>query len=79
LRIEYSYYGGASGRWEQRSPAEPEMHRPEWGSVTGDLYLNEKVFLRNVPQEIWQYELGGYPVLKNGSATDTQTVGSKRP
>lgn len=40
------------------------MSHPTWGDATGDLYLNEGVFLSHVPEEIWKYELGGYPVLK---------------
>jgi hypothetical protein len=64
LRIDYSYYGAATGRWDQRSLKEGEAQRPEWGDVTGDLYLNRSVFLSHVPPEIWRYELGGYPVLK---------------
>jgi len=37
---------------------------PEWGEVTGDLYLNDLIFFSHVPKSVWQYELGGYPVLK---------------
>jgi len=32
--------------------------------VTGDLYLNDLIFFSHVPKSVWQYELGGYPVLK---------------
>jgi len=64
LVVEYTYYGAAIGRWDERPPAESEPLRPEWGEVTGDLYLNENIFLANVPRGIWRYELGGYPVLK---------------
>ena len=64
LRIEYSYYGAAKGRWDQRSIKEEEAHHQAWGDVTGDLYLNKSIFLRNVPLESWRYELGGYPILK---------------
>jgi len=64
LVVEYSYYGAATGKWDQRTIKEMEAQRPEWGDVTGDLYLNDSIFLSNVPAEIWRYELGGYPVLK---------------
>ena len=64
LLVEYSYYGAATGRWDQRPVKEAEAQRPEWGDVTGDLYLNELVFISHVPAEIWRYELGGYPVIK---------------
>ncbi len=39
------------------------MH-DEWGKATGDLYINDNVFFRHVPERVWHYELGGYPVLK---------------
>jgi hypothetical protein len=34
------------------------------GARSPDLYLNERIFLANIPREIWRYELGGYPILK---------------
>lgn len=64
LQVEYSYYGAATGRWDERTPRESDLVRAEWGTVTGDLYLNKSVFLANIPSEIWRYEFGGYPVLK---------------
>jgi hypothetical protein len=64
LRVDYSYYGAATGRWQERPPADFEPLRPEWGDATGDLYLNGDVFLANVPRQVWRYELGGYSVLK---------------
>ena len=64
LVIEYSYYGAATGKWDERSPKETETLHPAWGDVTGNLYLNDAIFLSHVPKEVWQYELGGYPVLK---------------
>jgi hypothetical protein len=50
----------------RREPCERDAGR--WSfcpdCLTGDLYLNESIFLAHVPREIWRYELGGYPVLK---------------
>lgn len=37
---------------------------PSWGERTGDLYIGENVFFANVPEPVWKFELGGYPVLK---------------
>ena len=34
------------------------------GSTTLDVYLNDRVFWRNVPLPVWRYKLGGYQVLK---------------
>jgi hypothetical protein len=35
-----------------------------WGERTGDLYINDTAFFANVPEAVWIYQLGGYPVLK---------------
>ncbi len=34
------------------------------GETTFDIYLNTRVFWRNVPAAVWTYKLGGYRVLK---------------
>ena len=34
------------------------------GGSTFDVYLNSRAFWRNVPAEVWTYQLGGYRVLK---------------
>ena len=31
---------------------------------TNDVYLNERAYWRNVPDAVWNYKLGGYPVLR---------------
>lgn len=62
--ISYSYYMSGLGKWVARPPGGAEVLRAEWGTSTGDLFLNEKVFLRNVPENVWRYELGGYPIIK---------------
>lgn len=35
-----------------------------WGERTGDLFLNDEVHFAHVPEDVWLYQLGGYPVLK---------------
>ena len=62
--VRVSYYGAAKGRYDSRPTATSEPMRPGWGEVTGDLYLNDTAFYRHVPESVWRYELGGYPVLK---------------
>ena len=37
---------------------------PALGSTTFDVYLNEQAYWRNVPADVWNYQLGGYQVLK---------------
>ena len=37
---------------------------PTLGDTTFDVYLNERSYLRNVPSAVWNYQLGGYQVLK---------------
>ena len=34
------------------------------GDTTVDVYLNERTYWRNVPAAVWNYQLGGYQVLK---------------
>lgn len=34
------------------------------GGATLDVYLNERVYWRNVPPRVWEYTVGGYQVLK---------------
>ena len=37
---------------------------PTLGNTTFDVYLNERAYWRNVPTVVWNYQLGGYQVLK---------------
>ena len=37
---------------------------PMLGDTTFDVYLNERAYWRNVPAAVWNYQLGGYQVLK---------------
>ncbi len=37
---------------------------PMMGETTFDVYLNERAYWRNVPASVWNYQLGGYQVLK---------------
>lgn len=62
--MTYSYYGSAQGSWRERLPISKETWRSCWGEKTGDLFLNDQVFLKHVPERVWRYELGGYPVIK---------------
>ena len=34
------------------------------GDTTFDVYLNERAYWRNIPSGVWNYQLGGYQVLK---------------
>ncbi len=64
LRVGYSFFGGAQGGWRTRGAAPREPMHVAWGHTTGDLYINDSVFFRHVPEAVWRYELGGYPVIK---------------
>lgn len=63
LVVEISYFGSATGRWEEREWKEDEDRLPILGESTGDLYLNSEILLANVPRSVWELELGGYPVV----------------
>ncbi|HZP06468.1 MAG TPA: type ISP restriction/modification enzyme [Terracidiphilus sp.] len=64
LLVEYSFFGGAQGGWRGRPASGDEPMHGEWGAMTGDLYINDAVFYRHVPERAWRYDLGGYPVIK---------------
>jgi hypothetical protein len=34
------------------------------GASTYDIYLNERVYWRNVPPRVWAYTIGGYQAIK---------------
>ena len=34
------------------------------GETTCDIYLNDTVYWRNVPENVWEYTIGGYQVIK---------------
>ena len=38
--------------------------RTALGDTTFDVYLNDRAYWRNVPAAVWNYQLGGYQVLK---------------
>jgi hypothetical protein len=62
--VAYSFSGNATGGWRSRQPTESESSIIPSGAETGDLYINDHIFFRNVPSTVWEYELGGYPVIK---------------
>jgi hypothetical protein len=64
LKVTVNYWGGAKGRWVPRPFTSEEDALPAWGERTGDLCIADGVFFANVPESVWRYELGGYPVLK---------------
>ena len=69
LKITVSYWGGSRGRWRPRPFTVEEMPLEAWGEEvwggrTGDLYINDDAYFSDVPEAVWTYQLGGYPVLK---------------
>jgi hypothetical protein len=52
------------GSLRERPPAPGELTDPRLGATTCDVYLNSATCFHNVPARVWQYALGGYPVLK---------------
>jgi hypothetical protein len=64
LKVTVSYWGGSRGRWKARSYTVGEAPIAAWGERTGDLYISDEAFFANVPEAVWAYQLGGYPVLK---------------
>ena len=35
-----------------------------WGDTTWDIYLNDRAYWQHIPARVWDYTLGGYPVIK---------------
>jgi hypothetical protein len=68
LKLTVTYWGGGKGRWKPRPFLAEELPAAEfadaWGERTGDLFLNENAYFANVPELVWTYQLGGYPILK---------------
>lgn len=64
LEVSISYWGGAKGRWVPRDAHSDEISLDSLGERTGDLYINDQCYFANVPSAVWQYQLGGYPVIK---------------
>jgi hypothetical protein len=64
LKVSVSYWGGSRGGWKPRAYTAGELPLEAWGERTGDLYINDEAFFGNVPEMVWAYQLGGYPVLK---------------
>ncbi len=68
LKITVTYWSGGKGRWKPRAFAASELPAAEfadaWGERTGDLFVNNDAYFANVPELVWNYQLGGYPVLK---------------
>lgn len=64
FKVTVNYWGGSKGGWRSREFTAEEDPMPAWGDRTGDLYIGDGVFFANVPEVVWKYELGGYPVLK---------------
>ena len=52
LRVTIPYFGAAPGRFVSADEG------------TGNLWINDDVFLANVPSKVWRYELGGYQAIK---------------
>ena len=51
------------GKLETREPTADET-APTLGAVTHDVFLNEAVCWRNVPEKVWDFTIGGYQVIK---------------
>lgn len=68
LKVTVTYWGGGKGKWIPRPFKEEELPDAAagdiWGDRTGDLFLNDEVHFAHVPETVWLYQLGGYPVLK---------------
>jgi hypothetical protein len=60
--------GGGEKEERELTPDEadamPDRGIELWGERTFDIYLNENAYWKHVPARVWDYTLGGYPVIK---------------
>ncbi len=65
----------SKGRIVERSVQNGEIN-PSLGSdkTTFDVYLNERVYWRNIPKHVWNYTISGYQVLKKWLSYRESTV-----
>jgi hypothetical protein len=64
LHVTIPHFGGARGGWRPRPAEDPLALDADEGDRVGDLDIYDEVFFANVPESVWRYELGGYPMLK---------------
>jgi hypothetical protein len=84
----YTAHHGATmpggGETEERSlmpdeeAALPDGAAERWGTSTLDVYLNENAYWCHVPERVWAYTLGGYPVIKKWLSYREQDVLGRR-
>ena len=66
--VEHDY---TDDEWAVLANAIPTMR-----DTTFDVYLNERTYWRNIPAAVWNYQLGGYQVLKKRlSYRENQVLG----
>ncbi|RPI63462.1 MAG: hypothetical protein EHM48_02420 [Planctomycetaceae bacterium] len=53
-----------SAMHSQPEPPEDIGAVESFGGATFDVYLNDRVYWRNIPAAVWEYTLGGYQVIK---------------
>lgn len=46
------------------TPEEADTQQAFPGEQTNDIYLNDAVYWRNIPDSVWDFTIGGYQVLK---------------
>jgi hypothetical protein len=57
LVITIAHFGGARGGWRPRPYGETEEPPDYLGEMTGDLHINEQIFFRNIPSDVWSMNL----------------------
>jgi hypothetical protein len=62
----------------EEEAALPDGAAERWGSTTLDVYLNEDACWRHVPERVWAYTLGGYPVIKKWLSYREEAVLGRR-
>ena len=50
--------------WAAENGLDPRVVETLVGEATSDVFINESVFWRNIPRNVWEYTIGGYQVIK---------------
>lgn len=63
-RLDVRQYGAAELVAFSDAGFDPDLAQQLVGDTTVDVYLNDRAYWSSVPRRVWEYEIGGYPVLR---------------
>ena len=70
--------GRVDARPYASSETATEVERVLLGPTTRDVWMNGVSYWRNIPEGVWEFRIGGYQIIKNGSAIASIALSSAR-